>query len=194
LAEVITDFKPGRGGTSSMGVFHAIAKKYDTHIAWGLIEKSYTNLHNSQVLMCPNGSFESMVKVNNYGNDFLWHTSGRSNPPIRKIEVDGKFYKVGLLICRDVRDKKDDKWTSFYEKGDADIVALSCAWGKGSFPATAWMDFAKENNTTLVVSNRYGVEENNDFGSGGIGIISPDGKVQCEGLVWGKDCIVYGEV
>jgi predicted amidohydrolase len=195
LAEVITDFKPGKGGTSSMDVFYAIAKKYDVHVAWGLVEKSHTgNLHNSQVLMCPDGSFEFMAKVNFFGNDFMWATAGRSNPPIRKIEVAGKSYKVGLLICRDVRDKKDDNWKSFYEKGDADIVAISCAWGKSSFPATAWMNFVEENNTTLVVSNRYGIEANNDFGAGGIGIISPDGTVQCKGLVWGQDCIVYGEV
>jgi hypothetical protein len=56
------------------------------------------------------------------------------------------------------------------------------------------MNFVEENNTTLVVSNRYGIEANNDFGAGGIGIISPDGTVQCKGLVWGQDCIVYGEV
>ena len=196
LAEVIGDFKPGGSGTSSMDVFHAIAKKYSTHIVWGLVEKSCGSgkLHNSQVLMCPDGSFETTAKVNFFGNDFLWATEGRANPPIRKIAVDGKDYKVGLLICRDVRDKKDDNWKSFYEKGDADVVALSCAWGKSSFPATAWMDFAEENSTTLIVSNRYGVEENNDFGAGGIGIISPDGTVQSEGLVWGQDCIVYGEV
>jgi len=197
LAEVITAFKPGSGDrTSSMGVFHAIAKKYGTHIAWGLIEKDAGTgkLFNAQVLMCPDGTFESYRKINHFSADFLWAAEGRANPPIRKIEVGGKTYKVGLLICRDVRDKKDDSWKSFYEKGDADVVVLSANWGKGGFPATAWMDFVKDNDTILAVSNRYGAEIPNDFGEGGVCIIYPDGTVQCDGLVWGQDCIVYGEV
>lgn len=196
MAEVLTEFKPGGGGTSSMDVFHAIAKKYDTHVVWGLIEKDYGTgkLFNSQVMMCPDGSFESYRKICHFSADFLWAAEGRGNPPIRKITVDDKTYKVGLLICRDVRDKKDDDWKSFYEKGDADIVALSCAWGKGGFPATAWMDFVKENNTVLAVSNRYGAEVPNDFGDGGICIIAKDGTVNCEGLIWSQDCIVFGEV
>jgi predicted amidohydrolase len=197
FAEIISDFKPQtKNPVSSMSVFYALARKYNMHIAWGLVEKDSGTgrLHNSQVLMCPDGSFETMRKINSFANDFLWATEGRANPPIRKITIDDETRKVGLLICRDVRDKKDDKWKDFYEKGDADLVLLSAAWGKGGFPANAWMDFVKENEATLAISNRYGIEANNDFGNGGIGIIKPDGKVQCEGLVWNQDCIVFGEI
>jgi predicted amidohydrolase len=197
LAEVITEFKPMGGNTSfSMDVFYALASKYKIHIVWGIVEKDFgtSKLYNSQVLICPDGAFESYRKVNHFGNDYLWASEGRANPPIRKITVGGKTFKVGLLICRDVRDKKDDTWKSFYEKGDADVVCLSANWGDGGFPATAWMDFVRENDTTLIVSNRYGKEIPNDFGEGGICIIAPDGKVNCEGLVWNQACIVYGEV
>jgi len=198
FAEVISDFKPQTKGdaNSSMSVFYSLARKYETHIVWGLIEKDNgsKNLFNSQVLMCPDGSFETYRKVNLFSADWLWASEGRANPPIRKIEVNGKTHKVGLLICRDVRDKKDANWKSFYEKGDASIVCLSSAWGKGAFPANAWMDFVKDNDTVLAVSNRYGKETPNDFGDGGSCIIKPDGSVQCEGLVWGQDCIIYGEV
>jgi len=203
LSETITDFDPTNvvDPLSSMDVFYSIADKRGVYIVWGLVEKDCgtAKLHNTQVLMCPDGRFESVRKINGFGNDFLWSTPGRANPPIVKIREPGetelfKEHKVGLLLCRDVRDKKDNEWKSFYERGDADIVALSTNWGKGSFPATAWMEFAEENNTVLVVSNRYGVEANNDFGDGGVCIIYPDGRVQCEGLVWGQDCIVYGVV
>jgi predicted amidohydrolase len=205
LAEVLTNPSTTRADCS-MGVISALAKKFQTYIVWGLVEKDFGTgkLYNSQVMVCPDTSFESFRKINLWGQDFCWASEGRANPPIRNIAADGKilpppyihsvFLKVGLLICRDVRDKKDDKWKSFYEKGDADVVCLSCAWGKGGFPATAWMEFAKENNTTLIVSNRYGTESNNDFGSGGVCIIYPDGTVNCEGLIWDKDCIVFGEV
>jgi len=206
LSEVLTEFKPSPTPSlgSSMQAFYSIARTYGTHVVWGVLEKDLATdkLFNSQVLMCPDGGFESYRKINFFGNDYLWASEGRANPPIRKIVVDDssgggekhRVIKVGLLICRDVRDKKDDNWKSFYESGDADIVCLSANWGDGGFPATAWMDFAKDNKATLIVSNRYGKEVPNNFGEGGVCIISPDGTVQCEGLVWGQDCIVYGEV
>jgi predicted amidohydrolase len=131
----------------------------------------------------------SYAKVNRWANDFLWATPGRASPPI--TDFIGK--KIGLLICRDVRDKSE-KIEDFYEKGDADVVLFSTNWGRGGFPATNWMNFAENNKTWLVVANRYGREANNDFGDGGSCVISPEGEVHCEGLVWGKDCIVYAEV
>jgi predicted amidohydrolase len=186
---------PSDAEHSSFRVFRALAIRHSVHIAWGLIEKGVGtgNLFNSQVLMCPDGNFESYQKVNHFGNDWLWSSAGRASPPVRRVVVDGKAYRIGLLICRDIRDKSD-KHDTLYEPGDADIVAYSANWGDGGFPANAWMSFAKGNRTTLVVSNRYGHEENNNFGEGGICIIRPDQSVTCEGLVWNKDCIVYGEV
>lgn len=197
LAEIVTKFDPATlTSNSSMNIFYALASKRNVYIVWGLVEKDQGtgSLHNSQVIMCPNGMFEVMRKINSFGQDFLWSTPGRANPPIIRITDKGKEYKVGLLLCRDIRDKKDDNWKSFYEKGDADIVAFSANWGKGAFPATAWMEFVKDNGAALVVSNRWGKEANNDFGDGGVCVIHPSGKVQCDGLIWGQDCIVYGEI
>lgn len=186
---------PSEDPDSSFRTFRAISRRLGVHVVWGVLEKSLAtgNLFNSQVLVSPDGSFESYSKCNFFGNDHLWATPGRANPPVRRIKVEGRTYKVGLLICRDVRDKSP-KIDSFYEPGDADVVCLSANWGDGGFPATAWMDFAKDNRATLIVSNRYGREKPNNFGEGGICIISPDGTVNCKGLLWEKDCIVYGEV
>lgn len=197
-SEILSEFRPGGNRVnSSMDVMHALASKYKTHIVWGLVEEDLGTgkLFNSQVLMTPSGDFESCRKVNLWGNDFLWATEGRANPPILRCRFDNDLEKkVGLLICRDVRDKKDDNWKSFYESGDADIVAFSANWGDGGFPAVAWMDFAKENKVTLIVSNRYGKEKPNNFGEGGICVIESDGTVHCEGLLWDQDCIVYADV
>ena len=120
----------------------------------------------------------------------MWASPGTGNPSIATI--DGA--KVGLLICRDVRDKKDDSWDSFYEPGDADIVCLSANWGDGGFPAVAWMDFVADNATALVVANRYGKEIPNDFGEGGICVIQKDGRVETTGLQWERDCVVVADV
>lgn len=194
FAEVITDFDPQtpKKETASMNVMFLLCQRLGICVAWGTVgkEAGTGKLYNAQILMQPSGKYAYYYKINGWGNDFLWACSGKANPTIEVIE--GK--KVGLLICRDVRDKYDSEWKSFYQKGDADIVLLSCAWGDGGFPAVAWMNFAKENGATLIVSNRYGQEKNNDFGEGGVCIIYPNQKVICDGLEWEEDCIVYGEV
>lgn len=190
-----SDFHPESGNRgTSMGLFHSIAKDHGTHVVWGFIEESATGrLFNSQMLMCPDGTFESYSKINLFSADWIWATPGKSSPPVRRIQVGGESRRVGLLICRDVRDKSDGL-KSFYEPGDADVVCLSTAWGRGAFPATAWMDFAASNKVVLAVANRYGAEVPNDFGFGGVCIIRPDQTVFCEGLIWNQDCIVFGDV
>ncbi len=189
---------------ASVQVMYSLASKMNIHIAWGLIERDVGtgDFFNTQVLLCPDGTYESYRKVNLWGNDILWATEGRGNPPVLTCNFGGISKKVGLLICRDVRDKKDDHWDSFYQKGDADIVAFSANWGEGGFPANAWMDFVKENHTTLIVANRYGDEggKPNKFGGGGSCIWTtrkdkdhPNG-VHFDGLVWNQDCIIYADV
>lgn len=184
---------------SMMFAMQKITAKYQCAIAWGMMTiadvNSTNTLHNSQVLMLPDGSFKWVHKLNLWGNDWLWSTPGTESPPI--VSFEGK--KIGLLICRDIRDKAIG-FKDLYEKGDADIVAFSSNFGDGGFPSTSWMDFAKENRTTLVVSNRYGQEGANNFGEGGICIIEPPsggreyGRVHCEGLKWNEPCIVYANV
>ncbi len=197
-AEQISGFESGYSRSnppSSMFAMKKIVDRYGVAIVWGVIEIADVNkenrLHNSQVLLKPDG-FVSYRKINPFGNDWLWSTPGTASPPITTFM--GK--RIGLLICRDVRDK-GDKGTGlndFYEKGDADIVAFSSNFGAGGFPSASWMRFAMENRTWLVVSNRYGHEVHNDFGHGGICIIEPEGKVHCNGLKWNEPCIVYADV
>jgi predicted amidohydrolase len=183
------------GESLSLDLFTRLSQYLGVYIAWGVMEKSQATgaLYNSQVLVSPDSSFLTYAKANHFGNDWLWSTAGSENPPIAHLSIDGDRVKAGLLICRDIRDKSDTV-DSFYEPGDCDLVLASCAWGRGAFPATAWMNFVKDNRLTLCVSNVYGTESNNDFGLGGVAIIKPDLSVNCEGLVWGKDCIVCGDV
>ena len=194
---------------AAFSLFKSLAIRLNSYIVWGMMEQEVGtgDLYNSQVCVAPDGSWTSFQKINLWGNDFLWAKPGRSNPPIIEMRLSGKHptdppsaldkyttKKLGMLVCRDIRDKKDDKWKDFYEKGDADIIALSANWGRGGFPSVSWMDFAKDNDCVLVISNRYGKEVNNDFGEGGVCVIWPDGKVACEGLIWDQDCVVIAEV
>jgi predicted amidohydrolase len=192
-----TKFAPPMDPCQTMRIMQALVLKYDVHIVWGMVEQQVQSetYYNSQVILAPNLMFETYRKVNRWGNDYLWAAAGRSNPAIMTTDLgDGKPRKVGLLICRDVRDKKDDKWSSFYDPGDADIVCMSANFGDGGFPAVSWMEFAEDNKVTFVVSNRYGQEANNNFGEGGICVIEPSGKVHCDGLRWSEDCIVYADI
>ncbi len=201
VAEVIHPTEPG---AMTLKLMQSLAKQLRVYLSWGMVEVGIGtgNLHNSQVLVAPDGTWVSYAKICLWGDDLLWATEGRSNPPIMRTIIDGKEWKIGLLICRDVRDKKDDHWDSFYQKGDADLVLMASNWGEGGFPATAWMDFVKDNNTALCVANRYGEEgpKPNKFGGGGSCIITPKNDkdhpngVHCDGLLWNQDCIIYADV
>jgi predicted amidohydrolase len=173
-----------------------LASAFDVHIAWGMVrsDEGTGDLFNSQVLVAPDKTWVYYDKICRWGNDHLWARPGRGNPPVLRSVIDGKEWKLGLLICRDVRDKKDDDWKSFYDKGDADIVCMSANWGDGGFPSVSWMEFVEDNQATLIVSNRYGKESCNDFGEGGVCIIEPPDTVHAEGLRWFEDCVVYAEV
>lgn len=175
---------------NSVAIMKGMATQLGVAIAWGLVEEDpgTGDLYNSQVLVLPTGEWISYRKVNLWGNDYIWAKEGNGSPPILKFMNKD----VGLLVCADVRDKSDSI-ESFYEAGDADIVAFSANWGDGGFPAGKWVKFAQSNHCFLVVSNRYGREENNNFGEGGVCVIEPSGKVHCQGLVWNQPCVVYAD-
>ena len=178
----------------AMGAMYELARALHVCLVFGYIEKDpgTKKLYNSQLLLEGDGFREGYRKVNRFGQDWIWASPGVGNPPIVRSKLLGK--RIGLLICRDVRDKRDDKWSDFYSPGEADIVAFSANFGRGAFPATSWVEFAIENKVHLCVSNNYGVEDNLDFGAGGVCVIHPDGSVDCEGLRWNEDCIVYSDI
>lgn len=162
----------------------------DVHVAYGFMEEGDDGkLYNGQALVGPGGVRSFCRKLNHWGNDYLWASLGTESPPV--VVVEGR--RVGLLICRDIRDRSDTL-SDLYEPGDADIVAFSSNFGDGAFPSGSWVKFAKRNRVHLVVSNRFGREVNNRFGEGGICVIAPSGRVTCRGLEWSKPCVVYEDV
>jgi predicted amidohydrolase len=179
---------------TTMSVMYRLATQLNVHLVFGFVEldPGTGRLYNSQCYIAPDGTYACYQKLNRFGNDFIWAEAGKSNPPV--IDSPDLGLRVGLLVCRDVRDKVNDKWTDLYSPGDADVVCLSANWGDGGFPAISWMDFVSENKTSLIVSNRYGQETCNNFGEGGICVINKAGKVFCDGLQWNQDCVVYGEL
>lgn len=188
-SDVASFAEPLDGSGPVVTHFKRLAALYDVAIVWGMPGSTPRGFTNSQVLVLPNGGYATYDKLNPWGNDYLWSVPGEKSPPI--IVYKGK--RIGLLICRDVRDKSSEI-DKFYERGDADIIAFSSNFGDGAFPASAWMNFVKDNQMWLVVSNRYGRETCNNFGEGGICVIAPNAKVHCEGLVWDSPCVVVADI
>lgn len=173
-----------------------MARQGSMYLAYGYVEVDGDNLYNSCNVIDPSGVLVSKYrKINLWGSDFLWATPGSEAP----TPVDTEFGQIAPIICRDIklhtpkniprRASSNPFFTSI-----PDILLACTNWGRGGFPATSWMDLVADKQTTLVVANRYGVENNGglevDFGSGGSCVIEPDWTVHTDGLKYGSDCVV----
>lgn len=176
-------------GDKTFDFFESLSENLDMAISWGFVEKDGTKLYNSVALTLPTGRVTTYRKQNLWGNDYLWAEPGQEASPV--VEWKGK--KIGLLICRDICNETENG-DAIYAPGDVDVVAYSANFGDGGFPATAWMDFVRDTETALVVSNRFGQEANNNFGEGGSCVILPPRKVLCSGLTWSKECIILADI
>lgn len=190
---------------STLDMFQNLSTNLNAPIVFGFVQRAGARLHNSQMMVFPrNQKPVTYAKLNRFGNDYLWATPGSDSPKVvdwqHTWDAGGgsgaKYfadYKIGGLICRDIRNesKKDDE---LYSEGEVDVLAFSANWGSGGFPSGSWVEFAEAQQCWLVVANRYGLENNNDFGAGGSCIISPSGKVHCQGLKWGADCVIIHDI
>jgi predicted amidohydrolase len=172
------------------------ARQSQSYVIYGYVERNGDRLHNACIIINPIGELISNYrKINLWGNDFLWATPGASAPSI----IPTPYGLISAVICRDIKSKipqNINKVASepFFPTEKPEILFLCANWGKGGFPATPWMDYSLNNECTVVVSNRYGIECNkdfeNDFGQGGSLIIQPNWTVHTNGLVFNADCIV----
>lgn len=178
-----------------------LANDFDCYIAYGYVESDGDKLHNSCNIIDPSGKIAlSYRKINLWGNDFLWATPGKLPP----VVLNTPLGKLSAVICRDIRVKVPSAINRvasakpFFTDSKPDILILCSNWGRGGFPPVPWMEYSLNHQATLVVANRYGVEENggfsNDFGSGGSIIIEPNWKVHTNGLQFNADCVITAGV
>lgn len=210
-AEVSEIAEPLDGPT--FRAMRGVAQELKSYVAWGFPEFADDgNLYNSAAMVGPDGKYIlGYRKINLFGNDYLWAKSGAAVsselPPIVKTELGN----VSMVICRDIRDKYPinvpriaaKKEPPMFEGRKVDIVVAPANWGKGGFPSNTWMNFAADNQCTLVVANRWGNEVNQseehgifeqDFHQGGSAIITKDWNVNINGLKFSQDCIVVSVV
>lgn len=175
----------------------SLATELKSYVAYGFVESHDNKLYNSCITLSPDGRVVlAYRKINLWGNDFLWATPGERKPGVFRTD----FGVLSTIICRDIKLKIPDNIPRvagsdpFYDSDKPDIIAACTNWGKGGFPSTSWMDFASNHKCTLVLANRWGLEENGnfslDFSHGGSAIIEPDWKVHTSGLKFNDNCVV----
>jgi predicted amidohydrolase len=129
-----------------------------------------------------------------------------SKSPCSICDIPSNYYLNNPCgVCGDQKTphtKYVTKNSGVFGGKSVDIVAGVTNWGKGFFPPTTWMDFAEENQCTLVAANRWGTETNkgkygtftSDFHQGGSAIIEANGKVHINGLIFNENCVIAAAI
>ncbi len=176
-----------------------VALELKAYVSWGYVETDGSHFYNAATLVGPNGKvLTSYRKINFFGNDFLWATPGLDSAPV--VQTD--FGATSIIVCRDLRNKIPQniprvasKSVPLFGTEKLDLVAASVNWGKGGYPATTWMDFASDEQCTLMIANRWGDELGShgfkgEFGQGGSIVVEPDWTCHTGGIEFSKNCVV----
>jgi predicted amidohydrolase len=187
--------EPADGKTFT--AFREFAIRSECYVAYGFVEDTGSELHNSAAVVSPRGDMVLLTRKHHLaGSDYLWADPAREPPPIVETDIG----RMAAVICRDLKDDAIQEAEGGILGGrPVDIVAGLTNWGKDMFPSSRWVEFASDNKCVLVVSNRWGEEVNEsrrhgrfstDFHVGGSAVIEPGGKVHVGGLRFGEDCVV----
>lgn len=176
--------------------FMPIAKKYNTHIAFGFVEIKEDKLYNSSAIVGPDGRVTTCQKHNLWGSDFLWAEAADSLTPV----VITRAGRLGSLICRDAMNSYRDTYKfyqnnqRFYKKGSVDTIALLTNWGDAyGYPDSSWVELSEETDANIIVSNRVGKERDMVY-KGGSCIIDRNKKVWTHGSSFNEPAVVGGYI
>ncbi len=130
-----------------------------THMMFGFLEKSDTNVFNTCLLLSPNGILAHYRKTHiPYLGADRFVTAG--NSPLEVINLDG--LNIGMIICYDGTFPEPSRVLAL---AGADIILLPTGWPAGSerVPQHVIPTRALENNTYFFAVNRVGVERGFSF-------------------------------
>lgn len=155
------------------------AAEHNMHIVFGLLERvdhpATPVLHNSAVLVGPEGYIGTYRKVHRPSEELLHYQPGRDWPVFTTA-----LGKVGMMVCYD---------QSFPEAAreltlrGAEVLAVPNAWPASDQASDARYDFfgrarAAENSRWLLQSNQVGPSDTGDFEYlGDSRIIDPTGVI-----------------
>lgn len=149
-----------------------LAKENNIFISFGMVEKTDEKIYNSQVLIDDKGQIINVQRKKNVRAEGF--NSGQESIAL----VDIRGVRAGIVICYDMRSNE----TIAKARDNADVIFLSNAdymdkWDKSHF---GYKYLAKQFNTWIVTSNRYG-KENDVQWDGQIEILNPFGDLLVSG-------------
>lgn len=147
------------GGT--IGALIEVAREHGSYIVAGLAERAGDCLHDSAVLLGPEGVLAVYRKLHLFYEEQSWFTPGSALQA-----VDLPFGRVGMLICHDLWFPEPVRALA---AAGCDIVAVPTNW-VGSFKPTVYDDrgycqgdyvamaAAGQNGVVMACADRIGVE------------------------------------
>jgi len=154
-----------------------IARKTDLHIVFGmpeLSEKAQATIHNTAVLMGPEGFIGKYRKMY-LPTHSVFEEKRYFRPGYQTAVFDTEIGKVGLIICYDIFFPEVSRLTRL--KGAQLIVCISASPAvRRTFFETLTLARAIENTAFLAYVNLVGIEDGLQFW-GGSRLVGPNGKV-----------------
>lgn len=152
------------GGT--IGALVEVAREHNSYIVVGLAERAGDCLHDSAVLLGPEGVLAVYRKLHLFHDEQSWFTPG-----FGLQAVDLPFGRVGMLICYDLWFPEPVRALAV---AGCDIVAVPTNW-VGSFKTTIYDDrgycqgdyvamaASAQNGVVMACADRIGVERDLHF-------------------------------
>ena len=161
-------------GTTS-GIMQDLSEELGVYIAFGIAERSGTDLYNSLVLVNPAGEIQAIHrKYLTVHSDVVTPLDYpyRNGDGATVTEVDG--IPFGLMICNDMH-----SWEIAKGFTDRKVkVVLSALADKSKAPEEGgWSPISTVYNAWVVQANRYGTEGTEKY-PGAISILDPAGSVR----------------
>ena len=154
-----------------------IARKTDLHIVFGmpeLSEKAQATIHNTAVLMGPEGFIGKYRKMY-LPTHSVFEEKRYFRPGYQTAVFDTEIGKVGLIICYDIFFPEVSRLTRL--KGAQLIICISASPAvRRTFFETLTLARAIENTAFLAYVNLVGIEDGLQFW-GGSRLVGPNGKV-----------------
>jgi predicted amidohydrolase len=165
--------EPLPGGKTTKAL-SAIARKKNSHIVAGLIERQDDNLFNSAALISPSGYLDKYRKIHLFNEEKLWFQPGDLGFKVFDIGI----CKIGVMVCFDWFFPESMRTLAL--KG-ADVIC-HCANLVLPFCQDAMITRCLENRVFAVTANRSGEEKRNGKRlcyTGRSQITGPDAKILC---------------
>lgn len=177
--------------------FTPIIREFNCHVVVGYVELDEGCLYNSAVLLGPTGVEANFRKHNMSGRDHMWATPGESLDMV----IPTSTCRLGILIGKDVSNTNSPSGPIFregrplYRHGSVDVIAHPTNSPKfTSYPSDDWMTLAEATRTSVIVSNRIGVDDNTGPYGGGSCVVDRDLNVWTYGSSFDDTAVVGGMI